>query len=62
MLLWDRFNQIRAYIEKGRQEVKSEIDKKEQQINAEVEKLRNTNITFDAAIDELRKRYNRSKD
>jgi hypothetical protein len=56
------FNWIVGWLERqkakqeGRQEVIDAVEKKKKEVDAEVEKLRNTDTTFDAAVDRMRKR------
>ena len=60
--LWDRFIQKQKNIEQGRQEVKQAIEKKEQEVDKELQKLRDTDTSFDDAINELRNRSNSGVD
>lgn len=48
--------------QQGRQEVKDALDQKKQEVDREIEVIRNTDTSFDAAIDELRKRSGGSTD
>lgn len=51
-----RFKEHLEAVEKGRQEVKDALDKKQAEANKELETIRNSDTTFDAAVDKLRNR------
>lgn len=56
--LWDSFIQKQKHIEQGRKEVLEAIKEEDEKVNEAIEKLRNTNLTVDDALDELRDGYN----
>lgn len=51
-----RLKEKLEHIEQGRQEVKNALDKKKAEADKELEVIRNTDTSFDAAVDQLRKR------
>lgn len=51
-----RLNELEKKKEEGRKEVKDALDQKKAEADKEVEIIRNTNTSFDTALDELRKR------
>lgn len=51
-----RLNELEKKKEEGRKEVKDALDQKKAEADKEVEIIRNTDTSFDAALDELRKR------
>lgn len=60
MSIWERFQEAQRNKEEGRKEVADKLAEQKEESDKELEKLRDTDTSFDTAIDELRKRSGNS--